>query len=313
MRAEIPVPLLPAHRRRVERRQQCCGRLGCRRRLEVAGEHIAGCAAEVDLGVRHDRERGAGVARRPAGPPAHVCLRGRAEGCEPALEQLRLRCGDVELLDRAAEPVLGRHPAELRADPGAARTASDEPTLHRQLRQHARAGALLDHPLPGAEAQLSRKERHVARHLGRHRSAARRHRRHGGVAGPRDPGAGPCRDAAVADEALEPLPLRRRDRSRRGGEHDRHEFARHGPERPAHREHSHERPLLVQDVLDVGRHDALAARLDREEDRDRVGGVQADERTRDRERVGCALGRREPMSADEPRASFLCPELVHAT
>ena len=39
----------------------------------------------------------------------------------------------------------------------------------------------------------------------------------------------------------------------RGREDDRHDLARDRPERPPHREHAHEAPLLVQRALDVGR------------------------------------------------------------
>ena len=302
MRAEVPVALLPAHRRRVERRQQRRRRRRNGRRLEVVPEHVASRAAEVDLRVRHRGERGARLPQRPTGPPAHVALGGRPERREPAAQQLRLRRRDRQLLDRPAEPVLGRHPAELRADPGPARPAAHEATLHRHLRQHARAGALLDHPLAGAEAELLRQQRHVRGHLGRHRLAARGDCGNGRVPRARDPRARPRRNAAVADEALEPLPLRRRDCPRGAREDHRDELERDGPERAPHREHPHDAPVLVQRSLDVGGRDAVAARADRQEDRDRVGRVQADERAGDRERIGCTRRRVEPVAHDQPRA-----------
>ena len=134
---------------------------GARRRLEVALEHVAGRAARGRPRCADRGERGTRLSQRPAGPPAHVRLGGGPEGREPAAQQLDLRRGDVELLDRPAEPVLGRDPAELGADPRPARPAADEPALHRHLRKHARSRALLDHPPPGAEAELLREQRHV--------------------------------------------------------------------------------------------------------------------------------------------------------
>ncbi len=277
MRAEVPLALLPAHRCRVERGEERrrALRRGCR--LQVVGEHISRAPTEVDLDGSDGGERGARVTSGPAGPPPDVRLGRRAERGQPAAEELGLRGGGVELLDRPAEPVLRRDPAELRADPRPARPPADQPPLHRHLREHAGAGALLDLPLAGAEAQLLREQRHVARHLGRHCLPPRRHGGDGGIPCPRDPRARPGRDAALAHETFEPLPLRRGDRFRCGGEDDRDELARHHPERPAHREHADETPLVVERPLDVGRHDALAACLDGEEYRDGVGRMQADE------------------------------------
>ena len=123
--------------------------------------------------------------------------------------------------------------------------------------------------------------------LGRHRlaalpTAARL------LARARDPGARARRDVAVANEALEPLPLRRRDGLRRGGEDDRDELARDAQSvrriasiRTRLRSSYSARSTSAGD-------DVVAARPDREEDRDRVGRVQADERARDLERVGRA-------------------------
>ena len=313
MRPQVPVALLPAHRGRVERGEQGGGRLLHTRRLEVAGEHVAGRALEVHLGVCDRGERRTRLSQRPAGPPTHVRLGGGPEGGKPAAQQLDLRGGDVELLDRPAQPILGRDPAELGADPRPSRPTADEPALHRHLGKHARSRALLDLPPPGAEAQLLREQRDVPGDLGGHGRAARRHRRNGGVAHTRDPGAWPGGDAAVAHEALEAPALRRRDRLRRGCEHHRDELARDTPERPPHREHAHDAPLVVQGALDVLRRDVVATCPDREEDRHRIRRMQAHERAGDRERIGRALSWREPVAADESRASFFTTYSVHGT
>ena len=311
MRAEVPVALLPAHRRRVERRQERRRRLGRRRRLEVAGEDVAGRAVEVDLLVRDRRQRRARLAQRPARPPAHVRL-GRGP---KAASQRRSSsaCAAATSSSSIGPPsqssvVTQRNCGLIHVPRG---RPAHEPSLHRHLRQHARTGALLDHPPPRAEAQLLREQRHVARDLGRHRLAARGHGRDGCIARTRDPGARPGGDAAVADEALEALALRRRDRLRRRREDDRQQLARHGPQRPPHREQADEAAVLVERGLDVGRRDAVRARLDGEEDRDRVGRMQADERARDVERVGRPRRRVEPVAHDEPRPPLVCRDRVH--
>ena len=311
MRAEVPVALLPAHRGRVERREERGRRLGRWHRLEVAVEHVAGRSAEIDLRVRHGGEGGARLPQRPTGPPADVRLGGGAEGGEPAAQQLDLRGGDVELLDRPAEPVLGRDPAELGADPRPSRPAADEAPLHRHLREHARSRALLDLPPPGAEAQLLREQRDVPGDLGGHGGAARGHGRDGGVARTRDPGARPGRDSAVAHEALEAPALRRRDRLRRRGEDDRQQLARHGPQRPPHREQADEAAVVVQRAFDVGRRDAIASRLDREVHRDRIGRVQADERARDLERIVGTRRGVEAVTDEEPRPPLVGRDHMH--
>ena len=75
----------------------------------------------------------------------------------------------------------------------------------------------------------------------------------------------------------------------------------------------HEAPVLVERALDVGRRDAVAARPDREEDRDRVGRVQADERAGDRERIGRARRGVEPVAHDEARAPLGDVDPLHPT
>ena len=217
----------------------------------------------------------------------------------------------VDVLDRPTQPALGGDPAELRTDPGPAWPAAHEAALHRHLRQHARAGALLDHPLAGAEAELLRQQWHVRGHFRRHRLAARGDGCDGRVARARDPGARAGRDAAVTDEALEPLPLRRRHRPRRGREHHRDELARDGPERAPHREHPDEAPFLVQGSLDVARRDAVGTHSDREVDRHGIGRVEADERAGDGERVGGPVGRPNPVAAHESGPPLLDVDALH--
>ncbi len=209
MRAQVPLALLPAHRRRVERGEERGGRLGRSRRLEVVSEHDAGRATEVDLGVRDRRQRAARLARRPARPPAHVRLGRRSERGEPAAQQLGLRLARRRSSSIGPpSQVFGRHPAELRADPGAARAAADEQSLHRELRQHAGARALGRSPTCRSRSEAS--SRAAARRRRPRSSSPRRAPRAAASAAlPArvDPGARPRRDAAVPDVALEPLPL----------------------------------------------------------------------------------------------------------
>ncbi len=72
-----------------------------------------------------------------------------------------------------------------------------------------------------------------------------------------------------------------------------------------------ETAIVVERSLDVRGRDSLAAGLDREEDRDRVGRVQAHEGARDLERVGRPRGRVESVARDEAGAPLGHVDPVH--
>ena len=306
MLAEVPVALLPAHRGRIERRQERGG--GCRHSgwLEIAGEHVAAGAVEVDLCMGHGGERGAGLLCRPAGPPADVRFRAGPERLQPARQQLGLRDRRVELLDLLAQPGDHRRPPVLPADPRASRPPTYETALHRELRQDARAGALgCLEPAADAQAQLFGEYGHGGDDLSRRGLAELADRLQRRLRGSGEPRSRPGRDPTVSDEPLEPAPLACRDRPRRGGIDDRHQVSWNGEERPPHAEHANEAALLVEASLDVGGRDALGAGEHREVDGHRIGRVEYDDCADRVQRLAASLRRRDPVASDEA-----CPPLL---
>ena len=92
VRAEVPVALLPAHRRRVERRQERGRRLGAAASARGRPRARSRSPPSSSTSACGTAASAARVSRSgPAGPPADVGLGGRAERREPAAEQLRLR------------------------------------------------------------------------------------------------------------------------------------------------------------------------------------------------------------------------------
>ena len=222
MRPEVPVALLPAHRRRVERREERGGRLGRRRRLEVAGEHVAGRAAEVDLGVRAPRRvpRASPAAVQPVHQRMSVSVAGPKAASQ---RRSSSTCAAATSSSSIGPPsqssvVTQRNWGLIHVPRGRPRTRRPSIAICGSTRAPALCSTT-QRPEPKRSFFASSGTSAVT--SVRHRLAARGHRGDGGVARARDPGARPRRDAAVADEALEPLPLRRRDRLRRGCEHDR--------------------------------------------------------------------------------------------
>src|SRR5207248_10696898 len=106
VRAQVPVARGPAHRGRVEGREERDPRLGFRYRFEVVRERDADDALKVDLGRAERGERLLGLARGPAGPPLQVGDRRWAERAQPAAGQFGARGIDVPLFQAAGDPVL---------------------------------------------------------------------------------------------------------------------------------------------------------------------------------------------------------------
>ena len=314
MRAEVPIPLLPAHRRGVERGEEGGGGRRSLGGLEIVGEHESGCAVEVDDAVRHHGESGARLACRPSRPPANVGLGRGPERREPVPQKLGLRLRGLNLRYAAVQPALHRHPPVLAVDPGAAGTAADEPALHRQLREHARTDALRGfEPRSHAEPKALREHRDVLRDVGRECLASGLDGSQSGRRGPRQPRCRPRRDAAVRDHLLQAAALPRRDRLRAGRVHDRDEITGHDEERAAHPEDSHERARLVELTLDVGRDDVRRPGEHGQKDRDRIRRVQHDDGTRRLERILRAALRAQPVPLNEPRTSLDHVHPLHTT
>ena len=149
VRAEVPVAVLPAHRRRVERGQQRHPRPGAGHRLDVVGQHQPGRAAvEVDL----DRHR-ARRARRGCGPivqPVHHFR--SATGAGP---------------ERGAATAAPARPARHRCRAPAGRPASHADTGAQRycvLVQRAEGAAAHDATL-GREQEQQGAARHVLRRV----------------------------------------------------------------------------------------------------------------------------------------------------
>ncbi len=314
MRAEVPISLLPAHRRGVERGEEGGSGLRSRDGLEIVGEHESGCAVEVDGDVRHDGESGACLACRPARPPANVGLGRGPERREPEPQKLGLRIRGLQLRYATVQPALHRHPPVLAVDPGAARTAADEPALHRQLWEDARTDALRGfEPRPHAESQALCEHRDVLRDVGRECFASVLDGSQSGRRRPREPRRRPRRDAAVHNHLLEPAALPSSDRPRAGRIHDRDELTGHDEERAPHPEDSHERARLVELALDVGRDDVRRSGAHGQKDRDRIRRVQHDDRTRRLERILRAALRAQSVPLNEPRSSLGHVHPLHTT
>ena len=218
------------------------------------------------------------------------------------------------LLDLVAEPRDGRHPPVLPVGPGASRAAAHYPSLHRQLRQHPCACALGRLPArPDTEPELLRQQGNGLRQIGGERFAPLLERLERGPGRPAEPGCGAIRNPALRDPLLEPAPLaawivvgaRRLD--------DRDELPRHDEQRAAHPEHADERALVVELPLDVLRRDPCRARVHRQKDGDRIGGMERYEAPRSLEGAAGALAGMDPMAPDESRSPLLDVDPVHAS
>ena len=208
--------------------------------------------------MRHRRERSARLARGPARPPADVRLRRRPERREPAPEELRL-CG------RPIHAPRSRRRASAPSAPSGTGRSTHVPrgrprtsaTFHRELRQDARADALRRLPpasrrrdgasSPSMGTVFVRSDVNASPRASSSRIAASQARL--------------SQDAGRFEIPLSRMNfssrrVRARDRPRRCRLDDGDELARDDEERPAHAEHAHEAPLLVERALDVRGRDA---------------------------------------------------------
>jgi len=119
-------------------------------------------------------------------------------------------------------------------------------------------------------------------------------------------------DAARRNHLLEPPALARGDCACAGGFDHGDEVAWDDEERAPHAEHAHERPLLVQLVLDVRGRDIDGACPHGEEDGGRVGRVERDQAPCGLERGAGRGGRYEPMAEHEPHPPLLGSDALHA-
>ncbi len=207
---------------------------------------------ELDGDVRNGRERRPRLPRRPAGPPAHVGLRRRAEREQPVAKELGLRATACRAASRPA-PSRRERPAILAVDPRPARAAAHEGALRGEQR------AALATPRSGSTSQRvpAPSRSFVARSgsargdVRRERLAARRERCE--AQSPRPPRAS-ARGSSVTPLAATKPSSRRRSRPATPGcmrVDDGDELAGHDPQRPPHAEHAHERALLVERALEV--------------------------------------------------------------
>ena len=312
VRAEVPGALLPAHGRRVERREGA--RPTARRRVGSRSSASTKPVAlvELDRRVGDGGERGSRLARSPAHPPADVGLGRRAERSEPAAEELRLRRGGIHLVELRTQPGSAVDPAVLAVDPrprGRPRTSAPSAARSGRMRDAALTSASQRVPARGGASSRgsgSSRERSDVNASPR-ASSARRAARRDLV----DPAAGSLRDAARGHEALEPRRSRAATVAGAGRVDDGHEVARHDPERASHAEHADERAVLVELLLEVVDVEAARSRPDREEHRRRVARVERRHRAAASSGSG-ARARREAMTEAEPRPPLLDVDPLHA-
>ena len=291
----------------------------CPCRLQVLGEHVARAPAQRHL----DGAIGRSPARASrAVKPAHQRCPPRSPGPNrPASAGAAGRAGDGELLDRPAEPssVVS---SGLRADPRPARPPAHQPPLDGQRQQHPARHADLRPRLsgwPGVQARPRRQHRDRARELARRRLAPTLSR-----LPPALPSSAACEPDSedgkgtpqLRDHRLGPPALQPRERPSMplpctiGTSSTRHREHRSAASRASGRGSG---PRTAP----ARRRPARRSRCPRLDRRGRpstasVACRQTSERG-DRERIGRALSRREPVAADEPPAPFLSTHAVHGT
>ena len=135
---EMEGAFLPAHRGRVERRQQGHPRRRVGRRVEVVGQDPSGgTAVERDLDRRHVGERPAHGRLGRAQPPHQVGLGARTERPEPGRHQRGVPLGLGQRRRRLPQPVGRRRPARTRDLPAAVVHAAYDGTRGRERDDHA--------------------------------------------------------------------------------------------------------------------------------------------------------------------------------
>ncbi len=281
-----------------------------------SGRRSPVCAVQVDLRRPHPGQGGLDVAGGPAGPPAQVGDRARAERGQPPAYQLRSRGLDLELRHATRQPRLDRRPPPLGARPRTTRAAPDDPAFRGEQEQHpggdvlvAAVGLALGHPHPRTQPWLVGGEL-CAGSLAPCGQCPRR-----GLLDVLEPGS--VTEASALDQLGVPAPLRSGDRESTGRLQHRCRLGRDDEHRPPHGEHPQQRAVGVQSPLDVpGRGGVAGAAIagpgrDGQEDGGRVGGVQGDHGLGCLDRAGGLRATRQAVAAAEPGAAFLDTDASH--
>jgi len=307
VRAAVPGTIGPAHRRRIERWKQRDPGLDRLHVVEVVRQHVAGGAAvEIDGDRVHGRECAPHRRQRRTEPPLQIALGAGTEGAEPRRDERGdpLRFGPR--LQGRAQPRRHRGPARTRGRPAAGVRRPHDLAGGGQHRQRARTDREVAAPrLAFAEGDRSVEPRDLLLQLGvGQRAAAGEHREHLGrylV----EPARAIAVESALLDEPDLPLALLDGDARAGAGLRIGQPLAREDEQRPPHRQVFHERPIDVQRALEVGDREPVDAGPAGEEDRGRIGGVQAHDPAGRFHHVFGPVSRRERMAARQPGASFL--------
>ena len=141
-RVEVPVAPLPAHRGRIEPREQRHPWLVADDRIDIARGDPARCAVEIDLRCGGAHQRPPRGPERPARPPLHVGRRRRPEGPQPQVHQFARRSVRVGPVDAAGHPRRHRRPAILTVDPRPDRSGAHDGSRETEQEQHPRVRRL---------------------------------------------------------------------------------------------------------------------------------------------------------------------------
>ena len=314
--AEVPAPPLPAHRRRVQRGQQ----RHPRRRPAHRGPRRRDGPSPIPRRGRPRPRRW-----RPARPWRLAAASTRStslmsisvagpERGQPAVEQGRPRLGRRHPGDAVGQPLVHRHPAVLRARPPALGPAAHDALLGRQQEQHPRRQP--DQPLPLlalAEQQLLAQLGDGLRELGAGPSLAAVEGGDRLGLGAAEPAGTVLGDAVGLDQPDQLPALGHGQRVGARGLDDGHEIEGDDEHRPPHAQGAHQRPPLVERVLqrgDRGRRPGQAGGGG-EEDRRRVGAVQADQVTGQGRDVTDLGAGGEVVAPTEPGAAFGVADVPH--
>ena len=111
-------------------------------------------------------------------------------------------------------------------------------------------------------------------------------------------------EAESLDETRQAAALQRGHALARAGLRIGQPLAREDEQRPAHREVLHQRPIDVQRALEIGHRHAGDAGLRRQEDRRRIGAVQADHAARRLDDVGGAVRAGQTVTPADPGSTL---------
>ncbi len=208
-------------------------------------------------------------------------------------------------LERRAEPRRHRRPARSRRGPRAGVGGPDDGAGRGQHGQHVRPDRHLAGPcLAFAVRDHTVEEGHLVAQLGeRHRAAIRERGDH--LAGHLlQPARAVAMEAESLDEARQAAALQRGHAVARARLRIGQPLAREDEQRPPHRQVLHQRPIDVQRALEVGHRHAGDAGLRGQEDRRRIGGVQADHAACRLDDVGGAVRGGQAVPDGEPGSTL---------